>query len=363
MEESLSWDIVGERVRQSRAAAGLSQQQLAARGGLERSMISKLESGDRRIDAIELTRLARVLDVPLNHFLHQAPEVVSRRATAVLDTGDVGETQANRNAYRTEVLLAEWLRDVRQLTASGTLAHLPLLRYPSEVTGSADARAAALWLRGRLGIGQRPVESVADACEKAGQFIAVIPIPSDGAALVDGDTAVAVIDLAQEPGWRRSTAAHELGHMVLGDEFSTDLGVHASRDAREAVVEEFAAEFLLPHSATRGVNDQTTEEGKREALIRLSATYRVSWSLTLHQAKHAQVLDAAQARRLKARAPTFAEFQDALGWRPQPDLDSVRVPPRYASAVMQAFKAHLVTATRAVEMLRGQISPGDLNDD
>ncbi|PSK96522.1 uncharacterized protein DUF955 [Murinocardiopsis flavida] len=326
-------------------------------------MISKLESGDRRIDAIELTRLAQALDVPLNHFLHQAPEVVSRRATAVLDIGDVGETQVDRDAYRTEVLLAEWLRDVRQLTESGHLTLQPMLRYPRKVTGSADAHAAAHWLRDRLGIGRNPVESVADACEMAGQSIAVIRIPSDGAALVDGDTAVAVVDLAQQPGRRRSTAAHELGHMVLGDEFSTDLGVHASRDTREAVVEEFAAEFLLPHAVTRGIADQTAEEGKREALIRLSAIYRVSWSLTLHQAKNARVIDTTQARRLKTRVPTFAEFQDALGWRPQPDLDSVRVPPRYASAVMQAFKAHHVTATRAVEMLRGQISTGDLSDD
>ncbi|MFD0774142.1 helix-turn-helix domain-containing protein [Streptomonospora algeriensis] len=50
---------IGERVRESRAAAGLSQQALADAVGLERSMISKLEKGDRRIDAVELTRLAQ----------------------------------------------------------------------------------------------------------------------------------------------------------------------------------------------------------------------------------------------------------------------------------------------------------------
>jgi len=32
----------------------------------------------------------------------------------------------------------------------------------------------------------------------------------------------------------------------VGDEYSSDLGVHASRDIREAVIDAFAAELLLP---------------------------------------------------------------------------------------------------------------------
>ncbi|MEU7616087.1 ImmA/IrrE family metallo-endopeptidase [Micromonospora rifamycinica] len=38
-----------------------------------------------------------------------------------------------------------------------------------------------------------------------------------------------------DPGRRRATAAHELGHLIIGDEYSTDLGVSTSRAAREAV--------------------------------------------------------------------------------------------------------------------------------
>ena len=29
---------------------------------------------------------------------------------------------------------------------------------------------------------------------------------------------------------------------------------------------------------------------------------------------------------------------EALGWAPQPDLETVRVPPRYAHAVMEAWR-------------------------
>lgn len=361
MRERLSWDLIGERVRQSRAAAGLSQQRLAARIGLERSMVSKLESGDRRIDAVELTRIAEVLDYPVSHFLNPAPDVVSRRARAVVDTGDVGETPASRSTYRTEAMLADWLRDVRQLIDAGVLSAREPLRYPARAAAAPEARVAARWLRERLGLGQEPVESVADACERAGQFIAAFPLPSDGASLVDGDVAVAVVDADQDPGRRRSTAAHELGHMVLGDEFSTDLGVHASREEREAVIEAFAAEFLLPHVQVRGIGAMEGEERRRQALIRLSATYRVSWGLALGQAQLDRRLDAHFIRRMRARRPTVAEFHDALGWKPQPDLESVRVSPRYASAVMEAMRSQLITPVRAVEMMRGQISLEDVN--
>jgi hypothetical protein len=54
--------------------------------------------------------------------------------------------------------------------------------------------------------------------------------------MVDSDVAVAVVSRRGDPGRRRATAAHELGHLVIGDEYSSDLGVHASRGDREALL-------------------------------------------------------------------------------------------------------------------------------
>ncbi|MDA0564069.1 XRE family transcriptional regulator [Streptomonospora sp. S1-112] len=360
--EDLSWSRIGERVRASRAAAGLSQQALADTVGLERSMVSKLESGDRRIDAVELTRIARALGVPVSHLLNPLPEVVSRRAS-IADSEDVGDSDAARSAYTTEVLLSEWLRDVRQLVQDGFLLPRPLLRYREKVSGPEDGGRAALWVRHELGLGTEPIDSVADASERAGQFVAVLALASDGASLVDGDIAVAVVGTDQAPGRRRSTAAHELGHMVLGDEFSSDLGVHASREEREKTVEAFAAEFLLPSSAVGAVAGESGEQARRLALVRVSATYRVSWSLAVTQYKRAASAPPDEVRRLRARTPTDVEFRDAVGWKPQPDLSSVLVPPRYASAVVAALRARAITPARAVEMLRGQVSAEQLTEE
>ncbi|KIH98610.1 DNA-binding protein [Streptomonospora alba] len=361
MVEGLSWVRIGERVRESRAAAGLSQQALADAVGLERSMISKLEKGDRRIDAVELTRLAHVLESSVSHLLSSMPEIISRRA-GIPDREDVGDSVAARSAYRTEVQLSVWLRDVRQLVEAGVLRPEPIRRYPRTVTGTEEAREAARWLRDELRLGTGPIDSVSEACERAGQFTTVVPLPSDGASLVDAEVAVAVVSEEQEPGRRRSTAAHELAHMVLGDEFSSDLGVHASRQEREQSMEAFAAEFLLPADVTRTVAEEPGEEARRQDLVRVSATYRVSWGLAVTQLRHTGLLDSEESRELSARTPTDVEFKDAVGWKPQPDLASVRVSPRYASAVVAALREALIVPQRAVEMMRGQVSVEELTE-
>lgn len=46
------------RLRQARIDAGLTQQQVAERLGKPQSYVSKCESGERRIDAVELKRFA-----------------------------------------------------------------------------------------------------------------------------------------------------------------------------------------------------------------------------------------------------------------------------------------------------------------
>ncbi|MEV0309231.1 helix-turn-helix domain-containing protein [Nonomuraea fuscirosea] len=52
MGDRTEWADVGERVRECRIAADLSQEQLAAVLNLDRTMIAKIERGIRRIDAI-----------------------------------------------------------------------------------------------------------------------------------------------------------------------------------------------------------------------------------------------------------------------------------------------------------------------
>ncbi|MBG0819713.1 helix-turn-helix domain-containing protein [Planomonospora sp. ID91781] len=355
MKEPEGWADVGERVRESRVAAGMSQEQLASALRLDRTMIAKIERGVRRVDALELAKLASVLKVPLSHFLSPPPLVVSRRTELADDT----VTDATRQSYRLEAALSAWLTDIRQLMEIGEFSPPEIDRYPGAVQDASSARHAALWVRNRLGLGFDPIDSLMSVCERLGQLVAVVDAPGEGASLVEDDLAVAVISRQGDPGRRRATAAHELGHLIVGDEYSTDIGVHVSRDGREAVIDAFAAELLLPAGAFRSVTRSDGPAGREDLLV-LAARFRTSWSLTVRQAVEAEAVDRNVAKEMRRRNPTRAELMEAVGWAPQPDLETVRVPPGYAHAVVESFKKSLITASRAVELMRGQIVAADL---
>ncbi len=347
------WAEIGQRVREARLAARLSQDELGRRIGLDRTMIAKIEAGTRRIDAVELVRLGSCLDLPLDHFLHERPAVLSRRTRLLEEEA----TEAGRESFQLEAALVSWLRDIRQLQGLGVLDARPILRYPAKVDSAAAAREAARWLRSQLENGTEPIESLMKACQQAGLLVAVVDLPGDGASVADGDLGVAVVSRLGDPGRRRATASHELGHLVLGDEYSSDLGVHASRAGREAVIDAFAAEFLLPSE----VISATAVQGVgRDTVIQLAALYRTSWSLAVRQAVQAGVLDPGEATSWLPQTPTRAEFLDATGWTPQPDLEWIRVPPSFAHAVLEARRRYLITTARAVELMRGQIEEADL---
>ncbi|MFB4289050.1 helix-turn-helix domain-containing protein [Nonomuraea sp. ATR24] len=355
MKEPGEWADIGERVRECRVAADMSQEQLASALKLDRTMIAKIERGVRRVDALELSRLSTVLRVPLNYFLTPPPQVVSRRTELAEDTA----TDAARQSFGMEIALSTWLDDIRQLVELGEYAPPRGEKYPEAIEDVRSARRAAHWVRARLALETGPINSLMSVCERLGQLVAVVEAPGDGASLIDGDLAVAVVSKAGEPGRRRSTAAHELGHMIIGDEYSSDMGIHASRDEREAIIDAFSAELLLPVEAF-GTVTRSDGRATREDLVVLAARFRTSWSLTVRQAVEAQAIDRGAAKEMRRRNPTRAELMEAVGWTPQPDLETVRVPPGYAHAVVESYKKSLITAHRAVELMRGQIVAADL---
>jgi transcriptional regulator with XRE-family HTH domain len=59
-------------LRLVRKEAGLTQTEVAAKFGAHASFVSKVESGERRLDVVELTEFCRVYGMPLKTFLDRA---------------------------------------------------------------------------------------------------------------------------------------------------------------------------------------------------------------------------------------------------------------------------------------------------
>jgi len=58
-----------ERLKTARFNAGLKQEDIASKLKKPQSYISKIERGERRVDAAELKELAKILKKDINYFL------------------------------------------------------------------------------------------------------------------------------------------------------------------------------------------------------------------------------------------------------------------------------------------------------
>jgi transcriptional regulator with XRE-family HTH domain len=58
-----------ERLREAREAAGLTQEKVAKELGKPQSFVSKVETGERRIDPTELEKFAKLYGKPITFFL------------------------------------------------------------------------------------------------------------------------------------------------------------------------------------------------------------------------------------------------------------------------------------------------------
>lgn len=66
---SKEYKAIIERLKAGRLEAGLAQQAVADKLGKPQSFISKIESGERRLDVAELSLIARLYKKPLDYFV------------------------------------------------------------------------------------------------------------------------------------------------------------------------------------------------------------------------------------------------------------------------------------------------------
>jgi transcriptional regulator with XRE-family HTH domain len=90
---------LGERLKATREYLGMSQQYVSQNTGIPRSAVSDIERGVRRVDSLELKKIARLYSLPTTYFLDENADAdVGEhalaglpRALAGLTDGDVAE--------------------------------------------------------------------------------------------------------------------------------------------------------------------------------------------------------------------------------------------------------------------------------
>ena len=73
-EEETSRLTLAARLREAREYLGLSQDQVAQHIGVPRSALSNVENGQRKVEVVELTRLATLYKRPITFFTGEATD-------------------------------------------------------------------------------------------------------------------------------------------------------------------------------------------------------------------------------------------------------------------------------------------------
>lgn len=255
---------IGARVRSARVESGLSQVAVARALDLSQAAVSQLEAGRRSPRVDELAALSDLFARDIDYFL------VPMRA----DGDPVGMTF---RAATAELPLPELQRAVMRFIDE--IERQPQPRQEAEVRASAPG-SAAREARKRTGQGSIPVNVKAIARRLGvGLFFSPLPEALSAFLLRAEGRAVIGVNSNQHPVRQRFSAAHELGHHVLGhaDDSVFDYAVPATADGEppgydphhEREANTFAAELLMPE-------ESLVEEAADNSLARLAKRYGVS---------------------------------------------------------------------------------------
>ena len=99
--------VLGERLREARKYLGLNQEEVAKYLKIQRTALSEIEAGNRRVEALELNRLAKLYRQPVSHFIGDEAE-----ASLPVDVAHLARRAADLSQQDREELgrFAEYLR-------------------------------------------------------------------------------------------------------------------------------------------------------------------------------------------------------------------------------------------------------------
>lgn len=331
----------------------MTQEGLGRAVHLDRSAISRLEAGERKLSVPELVAIAAALDRPLSYFVSPpVPAVISRRSDPA---------QAHETTDALDIDLESFAADIRTLvemalvvpTDRPTPGRTPR-NHPAAETLAQDCRRS-------LGLNNEPVGDLGEACERLGLYSYAAPLgnggPDGGCVEVgDGPDAVgaAVINGEAPPGRRRMTLAHELGHWLSGDAY--DRG--ASSDD-EKMLNSFAIHFLAPRAGVQEVWDRHPGAAVRDRALAVGAVFRLSWSAAVGQLRNLGLVDGEQRAALAKDEPRFGDYK-RLGLSWNDELAAPYVSPGFVSACLNGYVAGRLTASRCLELLRRTMTESDL---
>ena len=294
---------IGDVILTARRAAGLTQEELAARLGITQAALSRYENDLREPDDEAIAKISEALDVSPEFLTHAfrltgaiaADAHMRRQKTTKVSDWKAAEAKLNLYRMRSAFLM----RRVPINPAN----HIPTFDPDDMTPADAAKMVRAQW---RMPIG--PVRNLTRWIESAGVIVIEEHLGTkriDGLSQWASDYPVLLLNADLTNDRKRWTLAHELGHLVLHSNYF-DPDVESQADA-------FAAEFLMPrHVIEPDLRDLTPPR-----LIALKKMWGVSMAAVFEHAYRLGKATSTDRQR-------FYRNMNARGWRRnEPAADAI----------------------------------------
>jgi len=242
-----------DRVRSLINDSGLSQAGFSADIGLDPTKLSKSLSGARRFTSVELAQIADRCSVSVDWILSGDEPLIATAARA--NAGSSPERAVAEAARLVELRESATRLGYPQgwrpvpVRSTRSRAH----EQGTDLAEEASARLAALG----LDVVTPDLPQLVESAFGVDVALAALGEGFDGLAAATPEAKIIVVAVTPVPYRQRFTVAHELGHLLAGD----DQGIHtdediysvsARKDPSEVRANAFAAAFLMPEQLLRG---------------------------------------------------------------------------------------------------------------
>ncbi|MBK1631927.1 transcriptional regulator [Thiohalocapsa halophila] len=333
--------MIGQRIKQARAAAGLSLRALSAQAGVSHTAIAKYEQGDATPSSEVLLTLSKALGVRVEYFF---------RAGGIELQGVEYRKQARVPQKALRRIEAATLEQLERFLELQELIPQRLVR-PFSVPANLPTRIAtldaiedlALALRSAWGLGRNPIPVLCDSLEERGILVFQVETPAggqfDGLAAKVQDMPVVVVGRDWPGDRQRFTLAHELGHLVLDGRLAPELD-------EEKAAHRFAGAFLAPKpEVIKELGATRTRLEPRELCV-LKAAYGLSMAAWLFRARDLGVLS----------EHAYIQHQKLFrsrAWHKREPCDPYprEAPQLFSQLLFHALAEDLVTESKAAELM------------
>ena len=338
----------------ARRDAGLTQEECATHVGMDRSALAKVETGKRGISATELVRFAQAFEMRVEWFFDDAPQAVLSRRNAAEPGAPSPTVDRFTERIAREV---EFLQRLGGIELAETLA----MEFPEIPEQAEDAAAEA---RRRLGYDhEQPATALGACAAELGLLVFSWELGkhgADGASVLLARGGVAVVNGSYQTGRRRLTLAHELGHYLFGDEYSTDWRVAEAPAAnREGRIDRFARALLLPAAVLR--NRWRGGDDTRVDAVRLASEYRVDMTTLARRLDELEIASPQELVLVRATRTRRSDIVE-LGLLVADELSPPLLPDAYVKAVLNLYRREEISAARALGLLLDTWEEEDLPD-